>query len=127
MYTSLRALAAALHSHAAHAERGSFLERDLMAAADALIAAEDEIAGLAEMVRNLRAALETRSKSMRFFPKTFIGKKRVSNRLRCSDRHGCEPFTPHALRQPRISLWTLSLSMKYFMVSQLVNAPLDPP
>jgi hypothetical protein len=29
-----------------HMQLGSFLERDLMAAADALIAAEDEIAGL---------------------------------------------------------------------------------
>jgi hypothetical protein len=29
-----------------------------MAAADALIAAEDEIAGLAELVRNLRVALQ---------------------------------------------------------------------
>jgi hypothetical protein len=58
MYTSRRTLAAALHTHAAQAESGSFLERDLMAAADALIAAEAEIAGLAGMVRNLRVALE---------------------------------------------------------------------
>jgi hypothetical protein len=58
MYTSRRTLATALHTHAAQTESGSFLERDLMAAADALIAADDEIAGLAGTVRTLRAALE---------------------------------------------------------------------
>jgi hypothetical protein len=58
MYASRRTLAAALHAHAAHAEPGSFLARDLMAAADALIAAEAEITGLSGTVRTLRAALE---------------------------------------------------------------------
>jgi hypothetical protein len=58
MYASRKLLAAALHTHAARAEPGSFIERDLMAAADALVAAEAEIVGLAGTVRELRAALE---------------------------------------------------------------------
>jgi hypothetical protein len=58
MYTSRRTLAAALHAHATKVATGSFLERDLMGAADALNAADREIAGLAATVRELRLALE---------------------------------------------------------------------
>ena len=53
-----KVLATALHIHAAKAERGSYLERDLMAGADALIEANAEIAGLAAQNSALRAALE---------------------------------------------------------------------
>jgi len=53
-----KVLATALHIHAAKAERGSYLERDLMAGADALIDANAEIAGLAAQNSALRAALE---------------------------------------------------------------------
>jgi hypothetical protein len=53
-----KVLAAALHIHAAKAERGSYLERDLMAGADALIEADAEIAGLAAQNSALRLALE---------------------------------------------------------------------
>jgi len=53
-----KVLATALHIHAAKAERGSNLERDLMAGADALIDANAEIAGLAAQNSALRAALE---------------------------------------------------------------------
>ena len=53
-----KVLATALHIHAARAERGSYLERDLMAGADTLIEADAEIAGLAAQNNTLRAALE---------------------------------------------------------------------
>jgi hypothetical protein len=53
-----KVLAAALHIHAAKAERGSYLERDLMAGADALTEADAEIAGLAVQNSALRVALE---------------------------------------------------------------------
>ncbi len=53
-----KVLATALHIHAAKVERGSYLERDLMAGADALIEADAEIAGLATQNSALRAALE---------------------------------------------------------------------
>ena len=53
-----KVLATALHIHAAKVERGSYLERDLMAGADALIEADAEIAGLATQNSELRAALE---------------------------------------------------------------------
>jgi hypothetical protein len=53
-----KVLAAALHIHAARAEHGSFLERDLMAGGDTLIEADAEIAGLAAQNNALRAALE---------------------------------------------------------------------
>jgi hypothetical protein len=53
-----KVLATALHIHAAKAERGSYLERDLMAGADVLIEADAEIAGLAAQNSVLRAALE---------------------------------------------------------------------
>jgi hypothetical protein len=53
-----KVLATALHIHAAKAERGSYLERDLMAGADALIETDAEIAGLAAQNSALRAALE---------------------------------------------------------------------
>lgn len=52
-----KVLAAALHIHAAKAERGSYLERDLMAGADALTEADAEIAGLAVQNSALRVAL----------------------------------------------------------------------
>ena len=53
-----KVLATALHIHAAKAERGSYLERDLMAGADALIETDAEIAGLAAQNSALRVALE---------------------------------------------------------------------